>query len=181
MNRVLLLSGGVDSLYLYYKLCDKTDDCIYIDYGQKFKKQELQVLKNHRIKYKIIKIDSLKDNKTEFFYGRNLKLLLAIADRYKGTTHVQVIIGCNKDDEFSDNNEGFMCRAESIISDSYGMIFMIITPLSNMRKKEIATKLRNLTDRTPYWCHKGTKNPCGECHGCKAMIKAGVFDLWKQK
>lgn len=175
MKKILAISGGLDSLTIYFMKKKFIDDCVYIDYGQKFKKRETDVLNKLNIKYFIIKIKYLDRQDNGFFDGRNLHFLIAIREFYKNQ-NIVVYFGNCSEDNFSDNSREYFFRLEKIMNDSYSDTIRIICPLENMVKKEIHNIYVEAEKETsPYWCDSGGKYPCGKCHSCLAMKQSGLL------
>lgn len=154
--KILLISGGNDSLFLYNKY--EFDKLIYLDYGQPYKKDELKRIPK---KTKIIKINNLKIDKKGYVKGRNLLFLIEIAKRYTDGT---IYMGTNKDDIFPDNNQKYLKKAIEVINTSFETNLNIKTPLKAKTKKEIMKYIRKNNIDT-YSCYKGGK-PCGICKAC---------------
>jgi 7-cyano-7-deazaguanine synthase in queuosine biosynthesis len=143
--KVLLLSGGADSIYI-----NETQDFdlyVYIDYGQKHIATELNIIKDKD--FQICKTFNLGKDDTGFYECRNLKFILSIMDNFKDTT--SITFGTNADDKHPDNNRAFFDLAEKIIYLSYKKEIKINTPLHKTTKKEIVkfldhNKIKYYTD-----------------------------------
>lgn len=182
MKKVLLISGGFDSLLISEMKHTAIDYYIYLDYDHKFKERELEVLENWKAltekNIEIIKMRALPD-KDGFFFGRNLNFFITLRERFINE-NILVYFGNNADDNYNDNTREFLARVEKVINDSYPTKTMrIICPLENDNKQEIINKygMTNLYRHgiEPYYCDSGEKIPCKKCHSCLAMIEAGLL------
>jgi 7-cyano-7-deazaguanine synthase in queuosine biosynthesis len=177
MKKILLISGGFDSLLIAEQKHGMIDEYVYFDYGQKFIKRELEVIEKWEkffgINVQIIKMDKLKE-KDGMFFGRNLLFFLMIRELYM-YENICVYFGNNAEDNYSDNTRAYLFQLEKMINDSYPMMAMrIICPLENMNKKEIYLEY-TLSDSydggiIPYFCDSGDEVPCKKCHSCIVML-----------
>ena len=178
MKNILLISGGLDSMVINGAvLKDYIDDYIYIKYRGEHPAtiQELKMLKNAGIEPTILTIDDLRCDERGFYFGRNLRFMIAVREHFIDED-INVIIGNTANDNFSDNTRSFFYRLEDIINNSYPKTTMRITcPLENMSKKQIVS-IAKANDISFYFCDKGDDKPCMKCHSCIAMKDAGYFD-----
>lgn len=176
MKNILLCSGGLDSMVIYHTMRDEIDECVYIKYRGEHPAtiQELKCIEKAGIKVRVISIDDLKCDEKGFYFGRNLRFMLAIRELYIGED-INVFIGNTANDNFSDNTRSFFYKVEDIINCSYPNTMRITCPLENRTKKSIV-KTAKENDITFYFCDKGEDAPCMKCHSCKAMIDCGYFD-----
>ena len=176
MKKILLMSGGFDSLLLSYQTrIAAITDYIYLEYGQKFLKQEQDVIEKWE-QYMGKKVYCFHIPKLRqlggMFFGRNLRFMLFLREQYLNYNLV-IYFGTNATDTYSDNSLEYMQRLEKIINDSYpGMVMRIICPLANLTKDQVVIeygKTPLFTHIQPYYCDSGNKEPCGKCHSCMAM------------
>jgi 7-cyano-7-deazaguanine synthase in queuosine biosynthesis len=183
LKKILLLSGGFDSLLLSYQTRFVITDYIYLQYGQKFLSQELYVIdKWSQLTKKVVQCCNIQKLKQidGMFFGRNLQFMLFLREKYLNQ-NIIVYFGNNATDTYSDNSFEYMMRLEKIINDSYpGMVIRIICPLANLTKDQIVIDYYNTplsTHIQPYYCDSGKSEPCGKCHSCAVMkdiLKRGV-------
>lgn len=175
MKNLLLISGGLDSMVIYYNYKEEIDKCIYIDYRKNHpaRNQELEILKKNNINPVIIPIENLKQNSDGFYFGRNLKMLLAVREMFCDED-ICVFIGNTANDNFSDNTRNFFYQLENVINQSYPMTIRIICPLENRTKKSLAKEAKEKKINY-YFCDTGGEKPCGTCHSCKAMKEIGYL------
>lgn len=170
MRKILLLSGGMDSmLILKEKGKDFFSNIVYIDYGHRFKEKEFNCCKQYITD--VIKIENLKE-KDGFYFGRNLRFFIAIREKFEG--NIAVYFGNNSDDNYADNSFEYFMRIEKILNDSYPFTIRINTPFFMLSKEEIYNKIKEL-DIAYYFCDLGGEKPCLECHSCIAMIEAKIL------
>jgi len=177
MKKILLMSGGFDSLLLSYQTRFVITDYIYLQYGQKFLQQEKAVLlkwiQHTKKAIQYCEIPKLKQIDGMFF-GRNLQFMLFLREKYLNQ-NIVVYFGNNATDTYSDNSFEYMMRLEKIINDSYPRMAMrIICPLANLAKDQIVmdyyrTLLYTNYGIEPYYCDSGKPEPCGKCHSCMVM------------
>jgi len=165
MKNLLLVSGGNDSIYIYNKYKNKKFICIYFDYGQPYKKEEIKRLPPHT---KIIKIERLKFEKKGFVKGRNLMFLIEIVKRYD---NVVVWMGSNKNDIFPDNNESYLKETKNLLNIGFKSNIKIHLPLKDKTKQQIM-KYINKYKLNTYSCYKGKKELCGVCKACLSVKNA---------
>lgn len=171
MKKVLLVSGGLDSMLIYAEKKHLIDYLVYFDYGHRFMAQELACLDKQKVPYRIVKMRELPE-KNGWFFGRNLAFLIACREAFL-SEDIAVYVGTNADDCYTDNAFEFMQRAEKIINDSYVTNTMrVVCPLKDMTKQEIISKARQLGVGF-YFCDSGEADACGKCHSCVAMQDAG--------
>ena len=175
MKKILLISGGMDSLLIYFSKKEIFDKYIYIDYGHRFLKKELEKIEKLGINFETIKISNLKDN-NGFFYGRNLRFMIAVREKFINE-NIAVYFGNNIDDNYNDNTHEFLQRTEKIINDSYpDATFRICCPLKDLSKQEIMLECKK-NDIDFYFCDSGMEEPCKKCHSCIAMIDAKLMEV----
>lgn len=175
MKNILLISGGLDSMVIHGRMKDFVDEYVYIKYRGEHPatKQELKVLERAGVKPTIISIDDLKCDERGFYFGRNLRFMLAVREHFINED-INVLIGNTANDNFSDNTRSFFYRLEDIINNSYPNTLRITCPLENMSKKELVHEAKE-NGIEFYFCDRGEDEPCMECHSCKAMQDAGYF------
>lgn len=181
MKKVLLLSGGFDSLLISEYKRENIHHFVYIDYGHRFRDRELEVLRKWQDYsgrfVEMLNLPDLKD-KDGFFFGRNLRFMIAVRERYV-EDNILVYFGNNADDNYNDNTREFLARTEKVINDSYPKTMRIICPLENNTKEEIVRMYQESdlykAGIIPYFCDSGQIEPCRKCHSCQAMIDAGVL------
>ena len=176
MRKILLISGGFDSL-LIYKMKPFINNYIYFDYGDTIINQELKRIEKLPVKVEIIKLPKINCNENKFFYGRNLRFIMAVREKYPDE-NILVYIGNNADDNFPDNTREYFYRLEGLINNSYPNTLRIICPLQDFTKEEIcamAKQYEDLIALNPYYCDTGNDEPCRKCHSCLAMISAGML------
>jgi len=171
MKKILLISGGMDSLVIHRVKQKSIDECIYIDYGQKNKSAEKEKIAKSGIPFTELIIPKLKDT-NGFFLARNLKFVMAIVEYYKGQDIV-LYFGNTAEDNYPDNTREYLYRVEKIINDSYSNAVRIICPLQDMGKREIYEMATEM-GIDYYFCDVGEEKPCKKCHSCITMEEAGI-------
>jgi len=179
-KRILLLSGGMDSVYLYHLKKKYFDECVFFDYGQKNKKEELKRAKKANSDLKIIEMKNLKVNDEGFYFGRNLNFLIKLREKYIDNDLI-IYIGSNADDSFPDSQREYFYRAEKLINDSYPNRLKVVTPLIDKCTHEIFEGLNEIDENIDFYhCAEGGKEPCGKCFSCSSLKSLGIFEETKR-
>jgi len=189
MKIVSLLSGGIDSTILLFRLVKNNHDVIplFVNYGQKAYKKEFEAAtkacKVLKLKLNIIDISGLSSIssgltskklspiKNPVFPNRNLILLtVASAFSVNKTCHV-IAIGITNNLDFADQTKKFVQDAEKAIS--HGRNMTILSPMIELNKLEVIrlAKENNIPLDFTYSCHFGSVKHCGKCLNCKDRIK----------
>lgn len=198
MKAVCLVSGGIDSTVLLFRLQKDGYKIIplHFNYGQKAEKLERQaveqICKTLHLKPEIIDVSGLRlipSGLTDpdispvtqpIFPCRNL-LFLTLAAAYATTKAIDVIaVGFLGDSLFPDQTKEFVKKAEIIISDAVGNRISILVPFIELNKLEVIrlAKKYNISLDITYSCYAGTTPPCGNCLSCidrKNIAKTGEF------
>lgn len=189
MSRLLLMSGGIDSICLAYWL--RPALCITVDYGQRAAKAEMAASANVcsalGLQQKSIKadisalgsgnmvgeIDSPHSPHTEFWPFRNQFLLTLAAMVAIQQRHAAVLIGSvSSDKRHADGRPAFRSAFNALLEQQEGSISME-APAGDMTTGELIT-----TSGVPMnvlgWahsCHTGNL-ACGRCPGCNKHSQA---------
>ena len=179
--RVLLLSGGLDSVTLLYWSMEPIDLCLSVDYGQPHEAEVeaarvLCKLRGMSHEVASVNFDYAPQNgllggndetaEASVVAGRNAAFVALAAMR--GAT--SVMLGCNADDQAHYMD----CRAHILRSVGIACGVSIELPFLQLTKSQIVELARNINvpiDMTVS-CYRGTL--CGECAACKAREKAGA-------
>lgn len=194
MKIVCLLSGGIDSTTLLFRLKKNRHDVIplFINYGQKAAKKEYEAsqkaCKILGIKLNVIDIPGLSiissgltTNEispidTPVFPNRNL-ILLSVGAAFAQTNSCQMIaIGLIEGTNFSDQTKEFVKRTELSLSTEQNIT--ILAPMIELNKLEVvrlAIENRIPLDFT-YSCYFGLDEPCNECLSCKDRLNAFMVE-----
>lgn len=194
MKIVCLISGGIDSTVLLFRLHKKHHELIplFINYGQKSVKQEQKAAEKAckllKLNLNIIDISRLSviqsglTNKKisimkSFFPNRNL-ILLSIASAFSTNYSCNVIaMGIIGETNFQDQSKKFLKDAERALSHSRKT--MILTPLAELNKLEVVrlAKVNSIPLDFTYSCYDGFSKPCQKCLGC--IDRQMVFEIEK--
>lgn len=180
MNRVVLLSGGLDSAVCLAGLPADTHDAVAVavDYGQPHAEPELgaaaRVAAAYGVDLIVFRVELgarwRPDDPAMIVPGRNLALLALANVVREARSFDTVVIGCNADDA-----ENYVdCRREFI--EAVRAIFPVEAPLLTATKTEVgrlALELGVPVDLT-WSCYypREDRLPCGECDACKARDRA---------
>ncbi len=186
--RILLLSGGLDSVTLLYSLIDagkSPDMCLAVDYGQPHIRETEQARKicnslgvpfeTAVIHFRVAPDNGLlggydKTAEDSVVRGRNSAFISLAAMRGATTA----ILGCNADDQ----DAYIDCRTKVLKEVGRACSITVELPFVGMEKKEIAAAARAL--KVPIGetisCYRGML-VCRECAACVARANALAYPL----
>lgn len=188
-DAVCLASGGLDSIVCLHLLKSKGIRALplFVDYGQRNKRQEFNsLLRNVReAKFaKPIVLDvsdfgkaiqtGLTDRRKRivedaFTPNRNL-LFLTLAGAVASTRGISsIVLGflSEKSAIFPDQSERFLVLAQKTLTESLGAGMAIVCPLRDMFKKDVVKLSSEFGISSTYSCHAGKRVPCGKCISCR--------------
>lgn len=179
---ILLLSGGLDSVTLLYKLHGEgcKIHCLLFDYGQQHV-QELLFAKAHCHRLRVLwttvnlpKLGGLTDGDWVVPFRNPIMLAIGVNLAVQAGAD-SVVIGCNADDAemFPD------CRWTTLDAMNHavklsGYSIEICAPFIQKRKWEIGGMAQEMgVPMHEIWtCYKGGAKPCGECPACQKLALA---------
>jgi len=194
MKIVCLLSGGIDSTILLFRLKKNGHEIIplFINYGQKAAKKEREAAQKAceilDIKLNVIDIPGLSTISsglttneispidTPVFPNRNL-ILLSLGAAFAQTNSCQVIaIGLIEGTNFSDQTREFVKKLESTLSMEQNI--SILAPMITLNKLEVVrlAKENKIPLDFTYSCYFGLDTPCNECLSCKDRSNAFMIE-----
>lgn len=172
MKVVKLVSGGIDSYIMSQEIKDGIN--LYIDFGQKYAKQELKALEKLGVKFEKITINTT-DTSTDInsnFYINNRNLCLATLACMFYSPDI-IYLGANKYDSHIDKSE-YECEKMSEILSRYaseklnGKKVIVKSPYWNKSKEQMIEEFsdkQKLLDT--FSCYNPIKDkPCGDCPAC---------------
>lgn len=202
-NKVVLLSGGLDSTVLLYDLVAHEDEsrirCIWIDYGQKNAEQELEAVqklcKKLYIQLKVVSAQHVFDGvKSTLLKGveglhtvandeipnRNA-VLISIAASHCEEESTILVAAHKTGAAYADATPQFYTRMSKAIHWSTNSKVDVEAPYIRMTKKQIVkrawdmalTQEEIIADTVS--CYEG--NGCGRCPACLARLEAlrGIY------
>lgn len=195
---VLILSGGLDSTTVLYKLLDegKNVTALSFNYGQKASHEldcAKSICENLGVEHYIFDISSILDllkwsslideDKSDVFEphdtvvpSRNT-ILLELATAFAiSNNKSSVYYGAIKGDigDYPDTTPEFLKQINELNKVNNYEYISVYAPLINMEKYEVvmeALKLGVPIEKT-WSCYVNTEEPCGECFSCKSRIEA---------
>lgn len=192
MSIVTLVSGGLDSslMAVLTKEAHIEQFPLFINYGQRFIKQELAACrrcmrKNHLPKPTVVDIEGfgavIRSGLTDrtlhvvedaFTPGRNLLfLLVGAAHAYQvGANAVAIGLLSERTSLFPDQTSKFITMAEGVLSECMGRSVKVLTPLSDFSKHDVVSFARKRKIEGTYSCHMGGQVPCGRCISCREFF-----------
>ena len=197
MKNIILLSGGMDSTTLLYKIRNETKDivAVFYDYGQKCSMKEqitaYKICSRLGIPIATFKINDLfrysssglLENKAgsyelEFRNGVLLASTISLAMQvYKGED-VNIYIGVEKIGlNYFDCSRTFIDKINEIAMLGSNGRIKIKAPFVDIGKDkvlEIAKEL-NVPLKETWSCYENLDKPCGKCDGCIDRKLLGVF------
>lgn len=175
-----LLSGGMDSVVLFYDLLDQGHNvhCVLFDYGQRHVK-ELDFAKWHcdwrKTLYSSIKLPQLRGSELTDGSGgvvvpnRNAILLSVAVNLAIAAKADSITFAANADDEstFPDCRRAFVDAMNASVKAA-GYDVEICAPYLDWPKWKIGAKAQDMrVPLTETWsCYRGGEKPCGECPAC---------------
>ena len=184
MKTVILLSGGLDSVTLLYKLKYEkhTLRAVIIDYGQPHKKEihyakeacrmtntpfEMVDLRN------VFDLDEFKEGKNDFIIpNRNMVFISVACSIAERIGFDRVVIGSNADDtKFPDCSYEFIHRMTQA-SEVANSGLMVQAPLIDKTKRDILRMADRMDIPHTWSCYIGGDEPCGKCPACIQILNA---------
>lgn len=164
MNRVKLVSGGVDSYIMSQEFEGKN---VYIDFGQLYRDDEIRALKELGVDFEIIKINSNFTAYSNIYINdRNLCLASIIAMIYSPD---EIMIAGLGDDNCKDKSPEAFEKMSRILTEFAEKEIKVVSPYFNKTKGEIIQNC-NCKDKLPktFSCYfpKPDGSACGDCPAC---------------
>lgn len=177
----VLISGGMDSVTMYYLLQRKGYETlpIYIDYGQKVMVSEMRTLAALNITPTVFEC-KMEDVYANRFRGlkplRNLMFVVKTAAWAYLNRTPYLAVGCTKGDGdlIPDMDGEFFAKVSEVLTAGLTKKMTILTPLANKTKTEIvllANKM-GLDIRQTWSCFRSGEEQCGKCKSCIRMLNA---------
>jgi len=201
MKTVLLLSGGIDSTTLLWKLAHDGDTvaCLSVDYGQRHIREldhctdildeAICVDVQDHFMHQVVSIRGIcgsalvgdgdiphhdDPQSATVVPGRNLMFIAAAAGWAQEIGYDRVALGCHSGDHaiYRDCRIDFIAAADIACQMGYGV--SVVAPFSRMNKRDIVQLAAELN--TPigltWTCYEGGDDPCGECGACRERNQA---------
>ena len=185
---LLLLSGGMDSVALFYWL--KSDnaemECLYFDYGQNHCQRERGFAEKHcldaGVRFHVKTLPSLEGSLltadsvgTWVVPSRNSIFLSHAANFAESHGFAYIAYACNSDD-----SDGFPdCRPEWVGAFNQQLAFAemkcrVVTPFIQHTKLGIVWESRRIQApiERSWSCYRHGIEPCGECPACEKRTEA---------
>lgn len=167
MEKLLLISGGLDSVIAYHVL--NKPQTIFFNIGVPYNKKELQFVNEYIPETIIDNSIKLKEEKNNYIPFRNILLLTRAA-----TYSDNLIISTVKEDIMPDNNKKIFDGLSKILSKVKGSKVTITSPFFDLTKVEIVKLFikhkwdkETLNDTVScYNANLKSSNYCGECLCC---------------
>ena len=169
-NRILLLSGGLDSYIAWHM--ESKPDCLHIEYNGKYSHRERRVLRRLQnvhddldVWFTTLPIGQF-EHPDAWLPLRNM-LFVSIASYYAETIYLPCQLG---EQELPDRSPEFYSYMSDILTKQWGKPISVINPVSDMTKQDMVSWY--LRQGLPpsnllltYSCYNG-KKPCGQCKAC---------------
>jgi len=171
---IVLFSGGIDSTAcLNYYLKEKFDVvAVFINYGQKAKKNELKsarkIAKFYKINLKEINLKSKKIFSAGEIIGRNAFFIMTTImynPKFKGI----ISLGIHSGTTYYDCSENFVKLINQLLQGYLNGNILLDAPFLKWNKFMIYNycKDNNVPLNMTYSCENGTDPPCGLCLSCQ--------------
>ena len=169
MKRIKLVSGGVDS-YIMSQEFEGTN--VYVDFGQQYKEQEINALRNLGVDFEIIKINShFKATSDIYINDRNLALAAVIAMTYSPD---EIMLAGLGDDNCADKNPQAFELMSEVLTKFATKPIKVVSPYFDKTKGQIISEF-NKKEMLPltFSCYnpQGDK-ACGDCPACLRKVIA---------
>ena len=170
MKVVKLVSGGIDSSIMAKEYEGIN---LYVDFGQKYAKEEIEALKKQKIKIDIIKINSKNKIKNNIYIPDRNLFLATIAELYYNAD--VIMMAGLKDDNCVDKNKTEFELMSYIISRYANKEVKVVSPYWNKTKGQLIQEYKydkkNLLKTFSCYSPKNNK-PCGNCPACLRRVIA---------
>ena len=201
-DKVLILSGGIDSVTLLHEYASEVALALTFDYGSNHASNEIRWARYHAgllgIPHKVIPADFIREDfKSSLLSGpeaiptadyapENLRstvvpfrngIMLAIAAGYAesiGGTAVMMANHGGDHELYPDCTPEFVeAMDRAIRAGTYGRI-RLLAPYTHLTKTEIVAigKRLGIDYDTTWSCYKGGTKPCGRCATCREREEA---------
>jgi len=172
-HALVLFSGGIDSTAcLYYYLSEKFNvECIFVDYGQKSKKYELdsarKIAEYYNVPLKELRFCNSKNFHSGEIIGRNSFLIISTimnVDNYCGI----LAMGLHEGTPYYDCSELFVNTMNNLLKGYLNGKILLDTPFIKWNKSMIVDYCidKGIPLDLTYSCENGTNPPCGTCLSC---------------
>ena len=201
-DKVVVLSGGMDSVTLLHEFAEEVCLAITFDYGSNHAKNEIKWAKYHcellGIPHKVVPMTFIKEDfkssllegadaiPTEDYAPDNLRstvvpfrngIMLAIAAGYAesiGATTVMIANHAGDHEVYPDCTPQFIdAMNDAILAGTFNDV-RLYAPYTSISKSDIvAIGVKLGIDYDTTWsCYKGGDKPCGECATCREREQA---------
>ncbi len=189
-RKIILLSGGVDSLVILAMNASETPLCITYDYGQRHQKEIVAaslIAEHYKAEHRVVCLPSLRgsaltgdcevpesmgDQSSTVVPGRNA-IMLSFALNY-AKENDSILFGAHAGDfaVYPDCRRSFVKRMSEVFSLAYGV--SVEAPFVFASKTDIVNKGKelNVPFHLSWTCYRGLKDQCGECSACVGLRKA---------
>jgi len=192
MERVILVSGGLDSFaaYHYYKKYSPEDENLplYIDYKGMYVEKEKETIKDLfgesvDVLSGVFDFSEHEHPTNAFIPNRNAFFALSVLFKYPDVN--EIVMGGLNDDNVGDKSPDAFLRMEELLTEISGRRIYVTSPFWNHNKKDVVKFLveEGLEEQMLDTCscyHPSEERWCGECPACFrrfcAFLDASVID-----
>lgn len=183
-SAITLLSGGLDSTVATLMAMETVDIklALTFDYSQRAAKREIETsvlfCKSYNIPHEVIELPWLKkiSGPAVWIPNRNAVFVNIAASFAEANNYQAIITGFNAEEAvtFPDNSTEFIKRTNEVLKLSTLNKPKIISPTSEMMKKDIVREgLKLKLNPGLIWsCYEGGEKMCGKCESCTRLIRA---------
>lgn len=189
-RKIILLSGGVDSMVILAMLFEQSPLCVTFDYNQRHRREidsARAIASHYNAEHVVVKIPSLRgscltgecevpdandDQDVTVVPGRNA-IMLALAVNCAGPGD-EILFGAHGGDfsVYPDCRTDFVEPLSQAFKSAYGVI--VSAPWLHKPKSEVIRIGRSLgvPMNLAWTCYRGLDEPCGCCGSCRGRISA---------
>ncbi len=170
MERVILVSGGVDS-YIMSQEFEGVN--VYIDFGQPYAQQELQALKSLQVDVSIITLRGYKSNFNDVYIPDRNLFFACVAEMYYNAD--EIYMAGLRDDNCKDKTEEEFRIMSEILTRYANKEVRVISPYWHKSKGELIRDYQGDKSKLAYTfsCYAPRGNePCGNCPACLRRVIA---------
>lgn len=185
--RVMLYSGGADSLALWYR-CGKPVG-VYVRIGSRYEAAELTAIQKQQAVLPDLTVEKVMGpmlGPLEQIGGRiPLRNMALITTALAATGADEVVVGFLRGEASPDKSAAFVRRLSAALSESEGRPIRVVAPAIRETKTQLLAWLKAEHPKAPLQltvsCYSGDGKPCGNCQACFRGDVAKYLSGWSHR